>query len=90
MQRRAEGVKRERISVSLDAADYEYVQSISGGSDSHRVAKIIQAARLAGLKVDDQAGPQIAEEFVEWLSTKKRNKAASDLHKLLTDFLEER
>jgi molybdenum cofactor biosynthesis enzyme MoaA len=88
MQRRSEGVNRKRISVSVDAEDYEYVQSITGGSDSHRVAKIIQAARLAGLKVDDQPGPQMVEEFVEWLSTKKRNKAASDLHKLLTEFLD--
>jgi molybdenum cofactor biosynthesis enzyme MoaA len=87
MQRRSEGVKRERISVSLDADDYEYVQSIMGGSDSHRVAKIIQAARLAGLKVDDQPGPQMVEEFVEWLAT-KRSQSARDLHKLLTEFLE--
>jgi molybdenum cofactor biosynthesis enzyme MoaA len=87
MQRRSEGVNRKRISVSLDAEDYEYIQSITGGSDSHRVAKIIQAARLSGLKVDDQAAPQIVADFVDWLSTKKRNKAASDLHKLLSEFL---
>jgi len=88
MQRRSDGVIRKRVSVSLDADDYDYIQSIHGGSDSHKVAKVITAARLAGLKVDDQPGPQMVEEFVEWLSTKKRNKTASDLHKLLTEFLE--
>ena len=87
MQRRSEGIKRERISVSLDAEDYEYVQSISGGSDSHKVANIVRAARLAGLKVDDQPGPQMVQEFVEWLAT-KRSQPAKDLHKLLTEFLD--
>lgn len=87
MQRRSDGVIRKRVSVSLDADDYDYIQSIHGGSDSHRVAKIITAARLAGLKVDDQPGSKMVDEFVEWLSTKKRNKAASDLHKLLSEFL---
>lgn len=89
MQRRSEGIKRERISVSLDTADYEYVQSITGGSDSHRVAKIIAAARVAGLKVDESGGPQMVEEFVDWLATKK-TQSARELYKLLTEFLESR
>ncbi len=87
MQRRTEGVKRERISVSLDADDYAFVQSVTGGSDSHRVAKIITAARLACLNVESEStNPQIVEEFVDWLATKK-SQSARELYKLLSEFL---
>lgn len=89
-QRRSNEGKRERIGVSLDSVDYEYVQSVSGGSDSHRLAKIVRAARLAGLKVDEeQASPEMVRDFIDWLST-KRSQHARDLHKLLSDFLETR
>ncbi len=89
MQRRSEGVKRERISVSLDADDYAFVQSIIGGSDSHKLANLVRAARLAGLSVDDESSPQIVDEFVDWLAT-KRSKSARELHQLLSEFLKRR
>lgn len=87
MQRRSEGIKRERISVSLDADDYEFVQSISGGSDSQKLAKIVKAARLNKLTIDDQTQPMLSTEFVDWLSNKK-SKSAKELHKLLSEFLD--
>lgn len=89
MQRRNEGIKRERISVSLDAVDYEYVRSITGSSDSHKLAKLVRAARLAALDADQVAGGSMVDELVDWLGRKK-TKAAKELHSLLSEFLDDR
>lgn len=89
MQRRNEGIKRERISVSLDAVDYEYVRSITGSSDSHKLAKLVRAARLVELDADQVAGGSIVDELVDWLG-KKQSKPARELHALLSEFLDER
>ena len=88
MQRRHES-KRPRITVSLDPEDYDWVESFGGASSSYTVSRIVKAARLAGLSLDDATGGGIIPELVEWLS-KKRTAPARELHKLLSEFLEER
>jgi hypothetical protein len=90
MQRRRDDGKRPRITVSLDPEDYEWVQSFKDApSESFTVARIVKAARLAGLKLDDATGGDVIQELVEWLGS-KRTKSAKDLHKLLSEFVEER
>ena len=88
-RRRDSGGSRKRISTSLDFDDAIYVEHIPGASDSEKLAKVVRAARLAGLTVDDQSSVPIVDEFVSWLST-KRGKSAQDLHKLLLEFLDKR
>ena len=89
-RRRDSGGERLRISTSLDFEDAQFVTQVSGSSDSEKLAKIVRAARLAGLKVDDdQASHGMVNQFIEWLSS-KRSQPARDLHKLLTEFLNSR
>jgi hypothetical protein len=89
-RRRDSGGERLRISTSLDFEDAQFVGQVSGSSDSEKLARIVKAARLAGLKIDgDQSSSGMVHEFVEWLSS-KRSQSARDLHKLLTDFLSDR
>jgi molybdenum cofactor biosynthesis enzyme MoaA len=91
MQRRRDDVegKRPRITVSLDPEDYEWVQTFEGSSDSYKIAKIIKAARDAGVTAETASAGGTIPELVEWLST-KRSQSARDLHKLLSEFLGER
>ena len=91
MQRRREDLegKRPRITVSLDPEDYDWVQTFEGSSDSYRIAKIIKAARDAGVTAETARAGGTIPELVEWLAKKKSN-SAKDLHKLLSEFLEDR
>jgi len=89
MQRRREQGKRPRITVSLDPDDHNWVQSFGGPSDSYTVSRIVKAARLAGLTLDDANDGGIIPELVEWLAAKK-TKEAKDLHKILSEFLNSR
>jgi hypothetical protein len=90
MQRRREDIegKRPRITVSLDPEDYEWVQSFEGSSDSYKIAKIIKAARGAGVTADSASVGGSLPELVEWLANKK-SKSARELHKLLAEYLED-
>ena len=78
-----------RITVSLDPEDYEWVQSFEGSSDSYRIAKIIKAARDAGVTAETARAGGTIPELVEWLA-KKKSKSARELHELLSEFLEGR
>ncbi len=90
MQRRLKDGKRERITVSLDPQDYEWIQSFSDSpSESFTVSRIIKAARLAGLTLDDAMSGGVLEELVEWLP-KQKSKFAKDLHDVLFEFLKKR
>lgn len=89
-QARSKSKKRPRISVSLDQEDYDWVEELPGTSASlsYKVSRVVKAARIAGVTIDDAQSPGVLEEFAEWLATKKRNKLASDLQGLLSEFLE--
>lgn len=90
MQRRRDDIegKRPRITVSLDPEDLDYVQTFEGSSDSYKIAKIIKAARTAGITGDGVASGGTIPELVQWLSG-KRSKLAKDLRVLLNEFLED-
>lgn len=88
MQRRHDS-KRPRITVSLDPEDHDWVESFHGASSSYTVSRIVKAARLAGLTLDDATEGGIIPELVEWLGN-KRTKFAKELLEVLTEFLEER
>ena len=92
MQARSKSKKRPRISVSLDPEDYAWVEELPGASASlsYKVSRVVKAARLAGVTIDDAQSPGVLEEFAEWLTTKKRNKLASDLHALLDEFIDQK
>ena len=83
--------KRPRISVSLDPEDYEWIQGFKteGGSDSYTVSRIIRAARLAGLTLDEAMSGGVLEDFKDWLNKKKKkNNTAAELYDLLSSYLE--
>jgi|688.fasta_scaffold197498_4 hypothetical protein len=89
MAQRKGDSKRPVISVSLDQEDFDWIQSFGGPSQSYTASRIIKAARLAGLSLDDAAEGGIVAELVEWLSHKK-SKSTRELHKVLSEFLSER
>lgn len=87
-QRKLEDGKRPRISVSLDPEDYEWIQRFGGASESYTVSRIIRAARLAGLSLDDSIHGGVLEELRDWLKAKrKKSKNATELADLLSEFL---
>lgn len=88
VQRQHKDGKRPRISVSLDPEDYDWIQSLGGPSDSYSVSRVVKAARLAGLKLEDSHEGGVLQEFCDWLATKKRSPFAKDLRDVLTEFLE--
>jgi hypothetical protein len=90
MQRRLEDGKRHRVTVSLDPAEYEWIQSFENSpSESYTVSRILKAARVAGLTIDDAMSEGVLEELVDWLPNQK-TKFAKDLHKVLSEFLRKR
>lgn len=91
MQRRRDDIegKRPRVTVSLDPEEYDWIQTFPGSSDSFKISRILKAARLAGVTVDDATEGGIIPELVEWLG-KKKSKSARELHKLLSEFLDDR
>jgi hypothetical protein len=91
MQRRRDDIegKRPRITVSLDPEDLEWVQTFEGSSDSYRISKIIKAAKAAGVTPESASVGGTIPALVEWLES-KRTKPARELHKLLSEFLDER
>lgn len=89
MQRRHEEGKRPRISVSLDPEVYEWIQSFNGPSESYTVSRILKAAHLAGLTLDEAMTGGVLEDFRDWLKAKKRKSAAAtELVELLSEYLE--
>jgi hypothetical protein len=91
MQKRRDDIegKRPRVTVSLDPEDYEWIQTFPGSSDSYKISRILKAARVQGVTVDDTAGGGIIPALVEWLG-KKKSKSAREMHKLLSEFLQDR
>lgn len=89
MQARNSGGKRPRISVSLDEEDYDWIESLTGQSESmsYKLSRVVRAARLAGIELEDAKSGGAFQEFADFLATKKRNKHASELHQLLEEFL---
>jgi hypothetical protein len=86
MQRRLEDGKRPRIGVSLDPDVYDWIQDFKGPSDSYTVSRILRAAMLAGLTLDEAKSGGVLEDFSEWLS-RKRSKFAGELRTLLDGYL---
>jgi hypothetical protein len=93
MQAKTTG-KRDRISVSLDAEEYEWIQSLArpGDSMSFTLAQVVKEARLSGVVPYYGSEPAggIIQELVDWLSNKKNHKLASELRSLLEEFLAHR
>ncbi len=88
MQRRHEDGKRPRVSVSLSPEDFAWVQSFNGPSDSFTVSRIVTAARLAGLDLDDAKSGGVIEDLADWLSRKRqKTKLATELAELLNEFV---
>lgn len=89
MQGRKASGQRPRISVSLDPEDYDWIESLSGESESmsYKLSRVVRAARHAGIELADAKTGGAFQEFADFLSTKKRNKYASELHALLEEFL---
>lgn len=90
MQSRNANGRRPRISVSLDPGDYDWIDKLTGpsGSLSYKLSRIVRAARLNGLCLEDAKNGGVLQEFSDFLATKKRNKHAAELRSLLEDFLE--
>jgi hypothetical protein len=86
MQRRLDDGKRPRIGVSLDPDVYEWIKDFNGPSDSYTVSRILRAAMLAGLTLDEAQAGGVLEDFSEWLS-RKRSKFAGELHGLIDEYL---
>lgn len=89
VQRRNKDGERERISVSLDPEDYEWIKGFAGPSDSYKLSRIVKAARLAGLTLDDALkSGGIFERYRDWLKAKrKKTKVEIDLLESVTAFL---
>jgi hypothetical protein len=87
-QRRLDEGKRPRISVSLDPEDYDWIQSLKGPSESYTVSRVVKAARLAGLTLDEAKSSGVLEGFRDWLKSRRRkNTTATELAEILTDYL---
>jgi len=90
MQVKHDAGRRPRISVSLDPEDYDWIQELTGPSESlsFKLSQIVRAARLSGLTIEETRSGGILAEFSDFLVDKKRNKLAADFNQLLTEFLE--
>ena len=55
MQSRNTDGRRPRISVSLDPEDYDWIEKLTGSSESlsYRLSRIVRAARLSGVSLED-------------------------------------
>lgn len=89
MQAKKKNGERPRISVSLDPEDYEWVENLSGlsGSLSYKLSRIVKAARLSGLTLEDAKSAGILQQFSDFLGNKRKNKLAAEMNELLTEFL---
>jgi hypothetical protein len=89
MQSKSADGKRPRISVSLDPEDYDWIESLSGESESmsYKLSRVVKAARMAGIELSDAKTGGAFQEFADFLATKKRSKHAQELHELLAEFL---
>ena len=83
--------KRPVISVSLDPEDFSWIQSIGGTSQSYTASRMIRAARLAGLTLEEAISPsKTLKEFKAWLKVRRRtSKVAAEMLELLSEFLEQ-
>ena len=92
-QSRSKSKKRPRISVSLDPEDYAWVEELPGASASlsYKVSRVVKAARLAGVTIDDAQSPGLLAELRDWLKTKRKKSATVlQLEKVLSEFLADR
>lgn len=88
MQRPLKG-KRPRISVSLDPDVHDWIQKMGGPSESYTVCRILRAAMLAGIKVEDARSEGVLEDLCAWLGKKKKSKQAMELHALLEEYIKQ-
>lgn len=90
MQARNTEGRRPRISVSLDPEDYDWIEELTGPSESlsYKLSRIVRAARLAGLTLEEAKSGGVLQEFSDFLATKKRNKLALEMQTLLQEFLD--
>lgn len=90
MQSRNTDGRRPRISVSLDPEEYAWIEQLTGPSESlsYKPSRIVRAARLNGICLEDAKTGGVLQELSDFLATKKRNKHAAELRALLSEFLE--
>lgn len=89
-QRRLDN-KRPTITVSLDPDDYAWIESFKGSSLSYTASRLIHAAKLAGLGLDeaiDSAGN--LKEFRDFLKARRgKSKVAAEMLELLSAYLDQ-
>jgi hypothetical protein len=89
VQRKLKEGQRPRISVSLNPEDYKWVQSFKGPSESYTVSRIVRAARLSGLTLEEAMTGGVLEELRDWLKAKRKKTAVgTELCALLTEYLD--
>jgi hypothetical protein len=94
VQRANKSGRRPRVSVSLSQEDYDWIQGFNEGaeipnSESYLVARVVRAARLAGLSLDDATAPGSSiSDLYAWLKAQKRpSKFMNELEQVLQKFL---
>jgi len=89
VQRKHKSGERPRISVSLDPEDYTWIKSFQGPSESYTVSRIVRAARLSGLTLEEAMTGGVLEELRDWLKSKRKKTAVgTELCALLTEYLD--
>ena len=87
-QSRKKSGERPRVGVSLDDDVYEWIQSLEGPSDSYKVSRVVRAAMIAGLKIDEAQSAGVLEDFSAWLGEQKKlSKVESELRNILKKYL---
>jgi hypothetical protein len=77
--------------VSLDPEDHDWVKGFKGPSDSYTVSRIVKAARLSGMTLDDAMTGGVLEDLCTWLKAKrKKTNTGDELQQLLSEYIEKR
>jgi hypothetical protein len=89
IQRKSEG-ERNRISVSLDDTDYEWVESLCrpGNSMSYTLSRVIKEARQSGVTLFENSQNGLLGELKDWLAEKEQNNFRRQLHQTLKEFFD--
>lgn len=89
IQRKNEG-KRNRISVSLDDEDFQWIESLCrpGDSMSYTLSRIVREARLSGTTLFESSNNGLLGELKDWLSEKEQSSFRRQLHQTLKEFFD--
>ncbi len=88
MQSKKMDGKRPRISVSLDSEDYDWIESLPGMAESlsFKLSRVVKAARLAGLTIDDASHSRRGSTWLDFLKEKTDSALAQELAKLYEEY----